>query len=325
MVALTYTFEGGTNGATLASGGTGSGNPLDVVSIGSSATAVHDTAHPAHGGLGARFATGASAVACYGAWTTSLGSTARLGWRAYLYLTGAPAVAQIPVRGLGATAQKFRVSINTTGRVEVRDNANALLATSTNPLPFGAICRIAGDFTAGAAGPYDVRIFTAPDAADTAWTDRLTGTGGFGSANFDEIRFGVGASVANCPSLWFDDIGASDFGFMGPAVWTTTPDGLAVAAAAGAPTAAGVWQAGPGGLAVPAATGAPSVSGVWRASPTGLVVPTAVGAPTVTAVTAGGPAAPPGRGTPTVVRRSTISIPRASALTIPTRGEVTPR
>jgi hypothetical protein len=219
VVNLSNNFDGGTNGVSITTTDTTSGDAWDVVSIGASCVTAWDNTHTAHGAEAGLFSSGGSAVASYVAWTTKVGSIPRIWGRAYVYITASPpTVTQIIARGLAATAQKFRLYINTSGKLVLADNANvaATGGTSTNNIPANQWVRVEWDVTAGTSAPFEVRYWTTADSAGTP-TETLTGSAtNFGSANFDEIRFGIGASFASVVNYWLDDVNANNIGFPGP-------------------------------------------------------------------------------------------------------------
>jgi len=223
VVNLSNNFDGGVNATSITTTDTTSGDAWDVVSIGASTVVNWDNTHTAHGAEAGTFSSGGSAVTAYVAWTTKLGSLPRVFGRAYIWITASPpVVTQIIARGLAATAQKFRLYINTSGKLTIADNANVGAANSTSNIPAGQWVRVEWDITAGTSAPFEIRYWTTADSTG-APTETLTGSANFGSANFDEIRFGIAAGFASVAGYWLDDINANSIGFPGPVIVTAAP------------------------------------------------------------------------------------------------------
>lgn len=85
-------FEGGANGATIATSDAGSGDPWNVVSIGAGGALTYDTTHVKTGSTKAgKVVMPASAVQIVSGWNALGSLTVSTYFRAYLYLTAYPA------------------------------------------------------------------------------------------------------------------------------------------------------------------------------------------------------------------------------------------
>lgn len=224
MTNLNYNADSGTNGNTVTITDTASGDHLDVVQPGTGGTVQWSNTHPAHGPLGITFLTGATSTSTYVAWTTQLGSLTQIWGRAYFYLpTVPPTVTQVIARGLGATAQKFRLFVNTSGKLVLADSATVSAGTTTSTMLANTQQRVEFMVTSGTSAAFELRYFASAES-DTP-TETLTGsTTNFGTANFDEIRFGTGANFANVTAYFLDDLNVNSVGFPGPVqLWTPQP------------------------------------------------------------------------------------------------------
>jgi hypothetical protein len=123
VTLLTADFEAGTNGATIATGDTGSASVWQTINTVAGGTLAYDTTHPAHGTKSAKIATGSTAGNSMLKWTTALtGSTISTGWvRAYLYMTSF-SVQIVPVAFMNGTfTNRVGLRVNTSGKIVVLD------------------------------------------------------------------------------------------------------------------------------------------------------------------------------------------------------------
>jgi hypothetical protein len=103
-----------------------------------------------------------------------------------------------------------------TKRFQLRNAANQVVWTSTNPVPANATFRVEvrWDRTAGQA---EVRLFlTNPDAAVNSFTESSGTVSGWINRNVAEAAYGAAGSASNFGTLLLDDIGFSNQGWMGP-------------------------------------------------------------------------------------------------------------
>lgn len=195
-----------------------SGTAWSTVTIDAGAACVFDNAQAAHGSWSYRQTTGATAGQVMLIWgSTVVGSPARLYGRFYFRTSAIGAVRSLARVRSGAT-QVMRVQISSSGRVELRNSASALVVDSGagNVLDPNVWYRIEFDCTPGAAGTCTIRVYVG-DSTTLAFPE-VTGSGNFGSVStVNEVTFGNAGAGANLPDAWFDDFGISDTGWMGPA------------------------------------------------------------------------------------------------------------
>ena len=235
-VTLTNSAEGITPSGTALTAGSGgntgaaSGNFFDTVSIGSGATLASDSAQAAHGSLSVKIATSATAAVCYCTWTTSLtASTLTLVYfRVYLFITAIQSAGNFRLVSCLSSAAVISgacVLRPTTGLISMQNSANTVITTSTNAAPLSAWFRLEGYFNS-ATGQCEHKIFLTPDSATP--TETVTSTTGQSlGTDVSQFRFGQGGgSTANYGPFWFDDFGASDTAYLGPAVGGLIPQQL---------------------------------------------------------------------------------------------------
>lgn len=204
--------EGGTNATTVStanSGGT-SGDPFTTVSIGGAGTFTFDATRAYKGALSYKVVSDGAAV--LGTWTLPTpAKVPRLWGRLYFYATALPAanVGLVQLREGGA--QGFRLTLNSSGQLEARNAANAVVATVAAAVALNQWVRIElrahGDATAGEA---EIRLYNNPEAITP--TASASATGVAMREQWDEIRVGnVGAAYTH----WIDNASFSDQGWIG--------------------------------------------------------------------------------------------------------------
>ena len=215
--------EGGTNGNTVTATDTGSGDQWSVATPGTGGTLAYDTTHAGHGTKAIKIATGGTATTSYTAWT-GLGY-ATLFARVSAYFTAQPTASAILMRGMASTSQRFRVTVESTdGKIRLRDQANTQLAVSTNAAQNNAFLRVSLKVVSGTSAAWILSIYNSPDS--TTATETLSGSAGnFLAGNFDEIRYGIGASTASVVAYWLDDMAVNDTVDPGPPTKTGTASG----------------------------------------------------------------------------------------------------
>lgn len=230
-VTLLNSTEGITPSGTAMTAGSGgnsggaSGNFLDVVNLGSSGVVASDSAQKAHGSLSTKITTVASSL-CFVAWTTSItGSPLTTMWfRIYVYITASPPAANIPIcRFLTSGAQQCsRMVINTSGKLVFNDGANATQLTSTNNVPANAWFRIEGFCTSSATvGQLEFKLFTTADSTTPLETQTSAATLNT-NAGIAQWQVGITSVAIANGTVWVDDLGLTDQGYLGPAAVSTT-------------------------------------------------------------------------------------------------------
>jgi hypothetical protein len=272
--------QGTGSGVTVTTTDATSGDQWSVATPGTGGTLQWDNTHATPRSVrSVKNATGGTSTLAYTAWTGL--SYATMNARSYLFLTGTPAVTVMVQRGLAGGSQKFRVTVESDGKLRLRDSANNQLAVSTNNVATGQFVRIEAKAVAGTSAAWTLKYWNSADSSGTPTESFSGSTGNFAAGNFDEIRFDTSSTFANVGAFWSADFGIDDTAALGTA--GMSPTGIAVAAALGALSLAdGSLAIAPSGLAVPVNLGALSLSDSARAvAPTGLAVPVSLGSPTV--------------------------------------------
>lgn len=204
---------------TTANSATG-GSAFDAV-VTAGATLVFDTGQFAHGASAFRLATVASATASM-SWTTAIGAAkARVYGHLYLRATDFTAVSLILARLRGAAAQAARITVDTAGRLQLRNGANSVVDTALvgNAMAVNTWYRIAYDIAIGASATSSLWLY----AGDSSTLiEQLTAVANYGTNNIDEANFGTTNASANVPSYWLDELQINDTGVPGPALLTAT-------------------------------------------------------------------------------------------------------
>lgn len=301
-MARSNSFEGGSNGTTITTGNSGgsSGDAFDnAPAPGTGATMTFSTAQAAHGSVSMSTSTSGTSTTAYAGYT--LATVASDFVRAYYRFTSLPSAQQVILRYLSSGSQSLRVNVTTAGLVEVRNAANTVVGTTTSAISAGSWFRIELNPTfSTTVGAIALRLYLTPDG--TSISDSLNLTSLVLTANATEVRFGVGAAMANAVQVWTDDLAIEGTTWHGPAVRSITPTGIAVAADTGTTTVAQSLSVVPAGIAVGAALGSTALAQPFILTPTGIAVPVAAGDTTVAqamAVTPTGIAVPAAVGDPT--------------------------
>lgn len=226
-VYLRNNLENGTNGTTVStanSGGTGN-TAFNVVTIGSGGTLTFSSTEAAHGFLSAKLVEPASVVNVSLAWSTSLTATSipTVYFRAYVWLSALPTAGVRLFSILNGSTFIGGVQLNTTGKLSALNAAGTSqtfpgngITSTTNAINVGSWSRIEGFITGSATvGQVSVSIFNSMDSVTATETQATAATLNTSSA-ITQIRFGDPSSVASF-TIYLDDLGASDTGYLGPA------------------------------------------------------------------------------------------------------------
>lgn len=221
-MARSNSLEGGSDETTVTSGNSGgtSGSAFNNAVVGTGATVVYDNAQAAHGTYSCRTGTtGTSALAYVG---YNLSSVTTDYCRAYYRLTSLPSAATQPIlRYLSGANQSFRVNVKSGGAIEVRDAGNNVVGTTTAVVSAGSWFRVeVRTVQSATVGVVELRYYASPNSSSATETLNLTGL--TLTANATEVRFGVGAALANAVSTWIDNIAVEGTAFFGPALVTGT-------------------------------------------------------------------------------------------------------
>lgn len=229
---LSNNAEGGTNGATVTTGNSGgtSGNAWDLVTIGTTCTAVYTTT-AAHGLLAYAFTTGTTSGVSTAGWTTSVGTLSAVYGRAYVNLSGGlPATtdANIQHKGSGSSSAG-NIQIDTGGHIVAQTPGFATAFTFTAAMSTATWYRIEWHMVAGAAGvgSMQVLLYSADStSAIEQHTDNANAWGGTGTT-ITETDYGWTNSHPSQPTIIFDSIAIATTGFLGPDIATVFLSGPA--------------------------------------------------------------------------------------------------
>lgn len=219
----TNNFEGGTSGSAITAAGSGgvSGTAFDLVTIAATDTLTWDNAQHAHGGLSAKMVKGTTSSSTYVEWDLSATTTTTCYARLYLYITGSPSSNPIRLISLfsGSGTHCGGVRINTAGTLQAINAANTAVGSASAALATNAWNRIEVLLTPSTTvGQIDFKLWkTAADSTGAA-DSTITNANAVLAANYDRIRFGQGAGVAETSSytFWMDDPNWNQTGYPGP-------------------------------------------------------------------------------------------------------------
>lgn len=224
-VTLTNSFESGqSSGTSITAGnsGGGAGNAFDTVTSGTNTVAQYNSTSAYLGTLCGLFSSGAASNASSGNWTTAIGTALpRVYGRTVINGSSFTVVVDF-MRCRGTGTQTFRLRINSSGKLELRNTANTVVATSTTTISTGTFYLIRWDVTVGASATGIVYINTnlttnTPDETMTA------NSANFGVLNVDEANFGCPVSaISNAAAFRHDMIMITDQGRPGPPTQTAT-------------------------------------------------------------------------------------------------------
>lgn len=227
MPTVTWSAEGGTNGAGITAGNSGgaSGDAFESVSLGAGATAVYDNTQAHSGSLSAKLATGGSAADCSLNYGTALGAQTQVFYRAYVWMSANPAGNHrlFDAWDSGSGQLCFAVYLTTTGKLMSVNTAGSTIQTTTASVNLSAWSRIetmlVGDAT---TGQVEVKLYNSPGSSTP--TETITSAANQntrGSAN--NYRFGsAGDPMPAGRTLWLDDLGISTTGYLGPTASAVT-------------------------------------------------------------------------------------------------------
>lgn len=296
MTLLTTGFEGGTNGAALATGQAGAGETAwSSVSV-LAGTLTYDTTQEMRGTLAAKLVAGNSNA--YAQWT--LTAHRQGAWRHYVYSSAAPAANTAHVWfGNSANAVVLQISRNAAGTIKVARSSGVALWTSTATLPLNQWVRLELAYNVHPTTSSLTQLSFAAYLGDS--TTPITGlhTGGWitvdptTTTEIDRVRLGKYDTAANSDTLWMDDAAHSDTatGLLGPTPTAAAARpghgmglGLAAMVVAGAVAGAGIGAGAGHGPRVTATAGGSATTKPASASSHGTrVTATASGSTTVAA------------------------------------------
>ncbi len=218
MNRLWHSFETGqADDTAVSSGNSGVGGvAFSSVTVGTAAALIYDTS-ALRGTLSMRYTTAGTAAQAFATWSGAAWGTpsGRVYGRATIAVGAAPAQTSV-VRVRSSAAQVFRITVNGSGIIELRNAANTAVASTSVALTFGvSVWRIAWDVAVGASAAGTVHVFW--DPASTVPDETLSAAGAnFGTGLADEVSVGCVANVAGV-DIRVDDVLVTGQGLPGPA------------------------------------------------------------------------------------------------------------
>jgi hypothetical protein len=219
MTVWTNNAEGGTQGATVTTGNSGgaSGTAPSIVEIGPSAALTFDNAH----GFGTRsykvVSGGGTSEDFHAHMWWSIPSTTVGYGRVYLWLnawpTGDSCTVVICLHG---TDRTFALSISTSGKLEIRDTDNAVVARSAASVATGKLIRVEWFCRTTGGKRVEGRFYNTHSAPVGSYDGNVFSTTLATTSTMTYATYGA-ASYANPYTLWMDQLGYSSTGWMGPA------------------------------------------------------------------------------------------------------------
>jgi len=209
MAFKSNTAEGWANGATVTTGGTGSGDTFAVVSAGASCTITASTGSAYHGSMGYLFTKGGTNAASLVELRDTSGVTA-FAAHVYLRMTALPGddgnQLGIQLRST-ADATMGRAQISTAGFIKMY-NASGALATGSVVLSTGVWYRLEFQVSAlnGAAGVFSMQVYAGDS---TTALDSISASSVTTSGTCDRLRFGNMSSTGVQGTFSMDDMEAN--------------------------------------------------------------------------------------------------------------------
>jgi len=219
----------GTSGTAISTANSTGPYQFDAVTAsGTGSTSTWDNTHVYQGGTSWKISCAISvATIIHADWTTQISPTpvANAFARCYVYMTAYPTVIPRLINFLGgASVAQMSVRVSTTGTIQIVNELNNIIATSTGVIPLNAWCRVEGDITAnsGTTANLAARIFSGanletgnPDSGGSISAAAQTTT-----ALVNAARYGPSASVTETAAwnIWFAGIAFSDTAAPGPSL-----------------------------------------------------------------------------------------------------------
>lgn len=219
MTVWTNNAEGGTQGATVTTGNSGgaSGTAPSIVEIGSSAALTFDNAHAFGTRSYKMFSGGGTAEDFHTHMWWSVPSTTFGYGRTYLWLnawpTGDSMTFAICLRGEDRT---FALSVSTSGKLEIRDTNNSVVARSSGSLATGQQVRVEWFCRTTSGKRVEARFYNSASAPVGSYSGNVFSTTLATTSTMNYVTYGA-ASYENPITIWQDGLGYSTDGWMGPA------------------------------------------------------------------------------------------------------------
>lgn len=220
MAQVLWSAEGGSNGTGITTGnsGGGSGDAFESVSAGAGATLTYDNTH-ARGTLAAKLATGGSAADCSLNYQAKIGAQTQVWYRAYVYMTANPPSNHrlFDAWDSGSGQLCFAVYLTSTGKLQSVNTGGGQIQIMTGNCPLNAWFRVEAMIIGSATvGQIEVKRFDSADSATE--TEKITSAANQNTrGSMNNFRFGAsGDPLPASRTIWFDDLGISTTGYLGP-------------------------------------------------------------------------------------------------------------
>jgi hypothetical protein len=217
IIQLTNNFNNGTSGATVTAGNSASsGNAFDSVVIPGGATLTYSNNYSAHGSISCAVATTTDTASFYGQWATSEGTQTTIWFRVYCYLPSSSSGNWRPFSSYSSNTHAasfyFQSGVLHTSYGSGFNNGPVF----TTPIPYNTWIRVEGSITGDSShGSLSISLFTLTDSVVPTETQSANGLNTTGPIT--QYRFGQIAASTNSGPFYFDDIGISNAGYLGPA------------------------------------------------------------------------------------------------------------
>lgn len=222
MTTVTNNFEGGTNGATITSsnaGGTGN-TQFNQVNLGSNGVVIFDNTHVAHGSLAMKL----SAPDASGPGVFLTGPSGTTGYaRFYFYATALPSTNTRIFEMLNAANNVVVATLywRTDGKFNTTNKNNSGGTTTSVAAPLNQWVRVEVRVTlttpgSGGACTHQLRLYNTADST-TASSDTQVTNQPVNATEVGTFQFGNYFDSKALGPVWYDDVGASDSAWLGPA------------------------------------------------------------------------------------------------------------
>ncbi len=220
MALCSADFEAGTQGATIATGDTGSATAWNVVTVpGNGGSLIYDNTH-AYGSRAAKIVTGSPGSTGTLDWSSgSLGTQTDTFGRLYIWTQFNPSSNVVSLVVYRATTTvRCRIKVNTAGKIELADASNVVQFTSTNSIGLSQWVRLEWHVVfSSSTGHMECKLFNNADSAtETETIGNQTTNLSLGGASANDVNFQWGSNVSQ--TAWLDGILAGASSYPGPVV-----------------------------------------------------------------------------------------------------------
>jgi hypothetical protein len=224
ILQLVNSAEAGTAGLTVTTGNSGGprDNAFDAVTIGATGVMAYDNTHVAHGATAFLVQQGGTAASTELKWNTSMGTQQKVWFRMYCYIPTFSTNWRC-YEGRTSGGASSSILISPSGVISLQDGSFSTLVTFTNAVNLAGWFRLEGFiFGHPTSGQMQTQLFNSPESLIPTETQTSAVGANTGGGPLTEHWFGQMAGVANTGPFWFDSIGISNGGPLGPVGYETT-------------------------------------------------------------------------------------------------------